>query len=174
MSNNEYANNDCHYVYGPQGTIGPQGPVGKSGARGMQGLHGQQGAKGPRGYKGDRGPQGTIGPAGPYVLSVSLDNISNPSSCFIVAPKSGIITKIYSIIDGTISENNATITANVNGNNIPETIIINAASIAGTINSCSPNSNNSIASGQFIKLTTDGRSTGDIKSTFTIEISHSD
>ena len=110
-----------------------------------------------------------------YILNVALDNISEVTSCFVVAPKAGTITKITSIIDGTITENDAVITANVNGgqNNITETITIAFTnSNAGDIDSCTPTANNAVTAGQYIKLTSNGGSTTAVKAVFTIEITY--
>ena len=108
-----------------------------------------------------------------YVLNVALDNISVPSSsCFVVAPKAGTVTKITSIIDGSITVNDATISANVHGTNITDTLIIATGSDAATIDTMTPSDNNTINANEYIKLTTDGLSTGEVKAVFTIEITY--
>ena len=115
-----------------------------------------------------------------YILNVALDDIStNGKSCYVVAPKAGTITKISSIIDGTISVDDALITANVNGGaDIPDSLTgilsfaISNASNAGTIDSCTPGSNNTVTAGQYISLRTNGASSGAVKAVFTIEITY--
>ena len=107
-----------------------------------------------------------------YILNVALDDISTSSSCYVVAPKAGTISKISSIINGSIT-GNAVITANVHGgSDIPETLTISDGSNAGTIHSCTPGSNNTVTAGQYISLTTNGFSTGTVKAEFTIEITY--
>tara|TARA_B110000503_G_C6926036_1_gene320739 strand:- start:32 stop:703 length:672 start_codon:yes stop_codon:yes gene_type:complete len=109
-----------------------------------------------------------------YILNVALDDISTASSCFVVAPKAGTITKITSIIDGTTTTADAVITANVNGggNNITALITIASGSVAAAIDTCSPVNYNTVTAGQYIKLTTDGESSGTVKAVFTIEITY--
>jgi hypothetical protein len=109
-----------------------------------------------------------------YVLNVALDDISTASSCFVVAPKAGTISKISSIIDGTTATADAVITANVNGgaNNITAQITIASGSAATAIDTCSPSDNNTVTAGQYIKLTTNGGSTNTVKAVFTIEITY--
>ena len=94
------------------------------------------------------------------------------SDCVLLAPKAGTISKISSIINGSIS-GDAVITVNVDGGaDIPETLTITNGSTAGTIHSCTPGSNNTVTAGQYISLTTNGGSTGIVKAEFTIEITH--
>ena len=109
-----------------------------------------------------------------YILNVALDNISEASSCFVVVPKAGTISKISSIIDGTIGTADAIITANVNGgvNNISAQITIANNSAATTIDTCTPTDYNTVNAGQYIKLTTNGGSTNAVKAVFTIEITY--
>ncbi len=107
-----------------------------------------------------------------YVLTTMLDDISTASSCFVVAPKDGTIKKIYSVINDTIAGNNAEITINVNGGtNITNKLIIDQSnSEEGVVDSVTPGNNNTVYSGQYIKLTTNGGSTGTVRAIFTIEI----
>ena len=94
------------------------------------------------------------------------------SSDCVLVPKAGTISKISSIINGSIS-GDAVITANVDGGaDIPETLTITNSSNAGTIHSCTPGSNNTVTAGQYISLTTNGSSSGAVKAEFTIEITH--
>ena len=110
-----------------------------------------------------------------YVLNVELDNISNSTpSCFVVAPKAGMITKIMSVINGAITGADSIITANVNGgsNISPALTIAHTGSVGGHIDTCVPTANNSVTGGQYIKLTSNGLSGGAVKAVFTIEITY--
>ena len=108
------------------------------------------------------------------MLNVALDNISTESTCFVVVPKEGTITKITSIIDGTTTGGDAEITANVNGgaNDITATITIANGSTAATIDTCTPADYNTVSVGNYIKLTSNGGSTNAVKAVFTIEITY--
>ena len=110
-----------------------------------------------------------------YILNVALDNISNSApSCFVVAPKAGMITKIISVIDGAITGADSIITASVNGGTAitPTITIAHGGSVGGHIDTCVPTANNSVTQGQYIKLTSDGLSGGAVKAVFTIEITY--
>ena len=107
-----------------------------------------------------------------YTLNVALNDVSTGSSCFVVAPKAGTITNIHSVIDGAITTADAVITANVNGGtNITDTITIaNSGSAAGVVDNCVPSDNNTVAAGNYIKLTTNGASDNAVSAVFTITI----
>ena len=107
-----------------------------------------------------------------YTLNVALNDVSTGSSCFVVAPKAGTITNIHSVINGAITTADAVITANVNGGtNITDTITIaNSGSAAGVIDNCVPSDNNTVAAGNYIKLTTNGASDNAVSAVFTITI----
>ena len=108
-----------------------------------------------------------------YVLNVSLDDISTASSCYVVAPKAGTLTRIYSVIDGTIGTADAVITASVNGgSNVTQTLTIANGSNAGIKDDCTPADNNSVGAGQYIQLTTNGASTNSVSAVFSLVITH--
>ena len=108
-----------------------------------------------------------------YILTVRLDDISTISSCYVVAPKTGTLTSVKSIIDGAITSGDAVITVNVNGGtDITNTLTIASGSGAATIHTMTPGDNNTISAGQYIKLTTDGGSANSVKAVFTLEITY--
>ena len=112
-----------------------------------------------------------------YVLNVDLDDISATGSgknkCFVVVPKAGTITKIYSIICSSTATSDAVITANVNGgSDITNTITIASGSTAGTIDVCNPSDNNTVNAGDYIRLITNGGNSNEVKAVFTIEITY--
>jgi trimeric autotransporter adhesin len=116
----------------------------------------------------------TVAELNTYVLNVALDNISTASSCFVVAPKAGTISKITSIIDGTINGGDAVITAKVNGGTSiePALTIAFTGSAVADIDTIIPTLNNDITAGQYIQLTTNAESSGHVKAVFTIEITY--
>ena len=109
-----------------------------------------------------------------YILNVELADISTASSCFIVAPKAGTLTKVTSVINGAINTANAVITVNINGGtDITQTLTIaHSGSAAGDIDTMTPGDNNTVAVGNYIKLTSDGASGNTIKAVFTLEITY--
>jgi hypothetical protein len=108
-----------------------------------------------------------------YILNTRIDDISTASSCFVIAPKAGTISKIYSIINGTTSTADAVITAKVStGTDITNTLTIANSSSAADIDIATPSDNNAVSAGDYIKLTTDGGSTNTVSAVFTIEITY--
>ena len=105
-------------------------------------------------------------------INVELADISTASSCYVVAPFAGTISKIYSVINGAISGANSIITSNINGVAITNGSLTVAfsGSAAGHIDSATPTALNTVAAGDLITITTDGGSTGTVKTVLTIEI----
>ena len=106
------------------------------------------------------------------VLTVRLPDVSTASSVFVVSPYAGTLSKAYSAIDGAIATADAVLTLNVNGGtNISETITIaNSGSAAGVVDSCAPSAHNTVAVGDYIKITTNGASTNTVAATITLVI----
>ena len=107
-----------------------------------------------------------------YYLTVEITDVSTGSSGYVVAPHAGYVTKIYSVIAGTIGTAPAVITASIGGVNLTNGVIsiLHTGSGAGDVDECTPTSNNKVDDGDAIKLTTAGASTNTILGRFTIEI----
>jgi len=105
-------------------------------------------------------------------ITVEMDDISTASSAWIVAPFSGTITRIYSVIDGAIALANANISTYINGVAVTagNLTIAFAGSAAGDVDSATPVGNNNIVQGQAFEIRTDGGSTNAVKAQFTIII----
>lgn len=105
-------------------------------------------------------------------LNVRLTDVSTASSCYVVSPVAGNITKIYSVINGTIATANSVITSSINGAAITggSLTIAFSGSAAGDIDSATPTAANTVAAGDLITLTTDGASSNTVNAEFTIEI----
>lgn len=104
--------------------------------------------------------------------NVRLADISTASSCYVVSGVAGTITKIWSVIDGTIATANSVITSSINGAAITggSLTIAFSGSAAGDIDSATPSAANTVAAGDLITLTTDGASSNTVSAVFTIEI----
>ena len=106
------------------------------------------------------------------VLTTRLDDISTASSAYVVSPFAGTLSKVYSVIDGTIATADAVLTINVNGG-IDVTNRITIAyrgSGAGDVDSCTPDDNNTVAVGDYLKVTTDGASTNTVSAVISFVI----
>ena len=107
------------------------------------------------------------------VLTARLPDISTASSAaFVVSPVAGTLSKVYTVIHGAITVADATLTANVNGGtDVTNTITVAySGSAAGVVDSCTPGDNNTVAAGNYIKLTSDGGSTDACEATVSFVI----
>ncbi len=114
----------------------------------------------------------TVGKTNKFFLTVSLADISTASSCWVVSPYAGNITKIYSVTDAAITTADAVITASIAGTPVTGGVITvtQSGSAAGDVDSCTPSAARTVTAGQAIKLTTNGASDTTCKAEFTIEI----
>ena len=105
-------------------------------------------------------------------LTVRMADISTAGSVYVVSPYAGTLSKAYSVIDGAIATADAVLTLNVNGGtDITQTITIAySGSAAGDVDSCIPADNNTVAVGNYIKITTNGASTNTVAATITLVI----
>jgi hypothetical protein len=88
----------------------------------------------------------------------------------VYSPIAGKVTKVTSVIHGAISGNDAAIEVKCGGDDAGDITIAHIGSDAGDIDSLSPSSNNDVAAGELIQLTSDGGSTDACGATFLIEI----
>lgn len=107
-----------------------------------------------------------------YYLTVQLADISTASSCYVVIPHDGYVTKIYSVISGAITGADCVITAYKGATALTNGVITvaNSGSAGGDIDSCSPTAGNGFTAGQALKITTGGESTNTVIGVFTIEV----
>lgn len=112
--------------------------------------------------------------AGPKIKYVTgeIADISTGASSWTVAPISGTITKIWTVIDGAITGGDAAITFELGGTAITggAITIAHSGSAAGTIDSCTPTALNTVSAGDHIEIITDGGSTGARKAEVLFEI----
>ena len=93
----------------------------------------------------------------------------------LISPLAGDITSIYSVINGAITNANATITAEIGGTLVTDSSITIAysGSAAGGVDSSAPSATNTVTAGQAIEIISDGGSTDVCSATFTIVITRS-
>ncbi len=105
-------------------------------------------------------------------LTVKMDDVSTAGSVYVVSPYAGTLSRAYSVIDGAIATADAVLTLNVNGGtDITNTITIAYdGSAAGDVDSCTPDDNNTVSVGDYIKITTNGASTNTVAATITLVI----
>jgi hypothetical protein len=107
-----------------------------------------------------------------YFLTVKMADVSTAGSVFVVAPDSGKIIKINSVLGGAIATANAAITTEIDGVAVTggAITIATASSAAGDVDSAEPTAANSVEEGGVIEIITDGASTNTIPVEFTIII----
>ena len=108
-------------------------------------------------------------------LTVDMTDISSAGSVWVVAPVSGKFTKLYSVINGAISNANAAITTKIAGTGVTDggLTIAYDSSAAGDIDEATPSDNNVVAAGQAVEIISDGGSTDVCRATFTVIITPS-
>lgn len=105
-----------------------------------------------------------------YPLTLEVTDISTAGSSWIVAPFDGTITRIYSVIDGTIATSDATLTAEIGGVLVTDSSITvtQSGSMAGDVDFSTPSAANTFTAGQTIEIITDGASSNSVKANITI------
>jgi hypothetical protein len=105
-------------------------------------------------------------------FTYTIDTLNTAASYYWVCPYAGVISKVWSVIDGALTGANAVITfeiANVAVTNGTITIT-QAGSAAGDVDSCTPTAARTLSAGQALEIICDGGASNDIKCTLTIEI----
>ena len=105
-------------------------------------------------------------------LNVLLSDVSTAGSAYVVAPSTGYIKKIYSVINGAIATANAAITTEINGIAVTggALTITQSGSAAGDVDSATPTAANFVKAGDVTEVITDGASTNTISANFTFVI----
>ena len=110
-----------------------------------------------------------------YFIHASLDDASTASSTFVAVPDKGRIIKTIMVQDGAISSADAAISFNTTES--PSTVVTNsgitipnAGDAAGNVRTSEPTALNAVNEGDYIKITTDGASSGTCKCNFTFVI----
>ena len=105
-----------------------------------------------------------------FVLIGEIADISTAGSSWVVSPYAGTIKKIYTVIDGAITNADASISFEIDGTAVTDggITIAYSGSGAGTVDSSTPTAHNTVTAGQAIEIITDGGSTGTRKAVVTI------
>ena len=109
---------------------------------------------------------------GKIYLTVTMADVSTPSSVWVVAPTGCKFTKLYSVINGAITVADAVITTEIGGTLVTNggLTIATSGSAAGTVDSGTPTGANTLTAGQALEIITDGGSTTTAIATFTVEL----
>jgi len=111
----------------------------------------------------------------PEIMTVTMADISAPSSVWIVSPLAGVITSVHCVIQTAITTANSIVTIKIGGVAVTGGTITAtfSGSAAGTVYSCTPTALNTVTAGQAIEIATDGGSTVTSIATFSVTITPS-
>lgn len=95
----------------------------------------------------------------PYTLTGVIDDVSTAATIYLPIPYAGTVTKVVTVLAGSLTTANATVTVrNAAGTSMGTLTITQSGSAAGDIDTLSPASNNTVANDSRISIETDGAS----------------
>lgn len=95
----------------------------------------------------------------PYTLTGVIDDVSTASTIYMAIPYAGTVTKVVTVLAGSLTTANATVTVkNSAGSSMGTLTITQSGSAAGDIDTLSPVSNNTVTNDSRISVETDGAS----------------
>lgn len=107
----------------------------------------------------------------PYVLNAVIDDVSTASTVYIPVPYAGTVTKVVTVLAGSLTTANAIVTVrNAAGTSMGTLTITQAGSAAGDVDTLLPASNNTFVSDSKIQIDTDGASDTTRKLSVTVYI----
>lgn len=94
-----------------------------------------------------------------FCIDLFISDISTSGSTYAVLPYDCTVDTIYSVVDGTVTTSDESLTSSIQGVSIVGgTVTIANASTAGTVDSASPTSNNTGTAGQRLQIDNNGAS----------------
>lgn len=110
-------------------------------------------------YIADGAGSGSWAPT-PYVVDLTMSDVSTSNTIYVPIPFAGTVTKIVSVLQGVIATADDTITVrNAAGLSMGTLTIAFSGSAAGDIDTLSPISNNTVSADSFITIESNGLST---------------
>jgi len=93
------------------------------------------------------------------IYTVEITDVSTADNVYIVAANAGTVSKVVTLLAGSISVANSTVTCyNSAGASMGTLTIAFSGSSSGDIDTLSPVSNNTVAANSYIRINTDGAS----------------
>jgi hypothetical protein len=91
------------------------------------------------------------------MVTTEITLATNTNTGFVVVPVAGEVVAIYSVINGTMTTGDETLSFAVSGGTTMGDIVIDQSSAAaGVVDTLAPSANNAVTAGQTIDVTTDG------------------
>lgn len=95
----------------------------------------------------------------PYAISAVIPDVSTADQVYIGIPFAGTVVKVVTVLEGSLTTANATITVRNAANASMGTITVTqSGSAAGDIDVLNPSSNNTVTNDSRIRVDTDGAS----------------
>lgn len=95
----------------------------------------------------------------PYTVSASLADVSTASTVYVPIPYAGTVTRVVSVLAGSLTTADSTVTVrNSAGNSMGTLTITQSGSAAGDVDTLNPVSNNTVSANSFITIETNGAS----------------
>ena len=95
----------------------------------------------------------------PYTVTGVIDDVSTASTIYLAIPYAGTVTKVVTVLAGSLTTANATITVrNAAGTSMGTITVTQSGSAAGDIDVLNPVSNNTVTNDSRISVETDGSS----------------
>jgi hypothetical protein len=106
------------------------------------------------------------------ILNCTLPDIDADAAAWVVCPIAGTISKVYTVIDGTIATSDAVITTKIGGTAVTNgaVTITASGSAAGDVDEATPTAANSVNAGQAIEFENDLAATNAVTVTITCVI----
>lgn len=103
-------------------------------------------------------------------ITVQLADVSTASAVLVPISRACTLSKVTSVINGTIASADSVITVSKSGGTTIGTFTIAASgSVEGTIDEFTPTINNTLVAGNWVKIATDGASSNTVPVTFLLE-----
>lgn len=97
-----------------------------------------------------------------WAITIQIPDVSTADIIYIPIPEDVTVTKIISVLGGTIAGTNSVVTARNGVASMGTLTITTSGSNAGDIDTLTPVSNNSVSADGYITIETDGASTNAI------------
>lgn len=108
------------------------------------------------------------------ILSGYIDDVSTASTVYIPIPYAGTVSKIITVLEGSITGANSTVTvANSAAASMGTLTITQSGSAAGDVDTLAPSANNTVTADSFMTVSSDGASTTHATLRFTIVLDRS-
>jgi len=106
-----------------------------------------------------------------YVITGLIADVSNSETVYVALPYAGTVQKVVTVLQGSITTSDATITVtNSNTLSMGTITVTQSGSAAGDVDTLTPVSNNTVTDNDYLTIETDGASATSNKLWFSIVV----